>query len=151
MSYIIPVGIAVVVLLILLYMALHDEGSGNDEVTQAPVKKAPRQAKPKPTTRSKTTPKTAHNQTPQQINKDDLTRIEGIGPKIATLLTDAGIHTFKQLAALEVDALKRIVKDGGVLFREKIAVTWSEQAHLAANGQWDTLKKLQAKLKGGAR
>lgn len=155
MSYIILVGAAFAVLCMLLTMAFGDDGSANDKVVQAPAKKAPRQAKAKPkpkaAPRPKTPPKAAPNRTPQKTANDELTRIEGIGPKIAALLSDAGIRSFKQLAALEVDALKRIVTDGGVLFREKVAVTWSEQAKLATNGKWDALTKLQAKMKGGAR
>lgn len=152
MTYIIAVGIAVVVLFMLLYMALQEDDSENDGARETPVDKAPKQAKPKlkPPAQPKTTPQPAPAKTAQQTNKDDLTQIEGVGPKIAGLLTDAGIHTFKQLASLEVDALKRIVTDGGVLFREKVAMTWSAQAQLAANEKWDALTKLQAKLKGGA-
>lgn len=151
MTYIIAVGIAVVILFFFLYMALQDEDSGNDGARETELDKAPKQAKPKSPAQPKTTEQPARAKTSQQSIKDDLTQIEGVGPKIAGLLTDAGIHTFKQLATLEVDALKLIVTDGGVLFREKVAMTWSEQAQLAADGKWDALTKLQAKLKGGTR
>lgn len=151
MSYIILVGLAFAVLCLFWYIAFGDGDSGGDEVTQAPVKKAPRQAKPKPAVQPETPPKVVPDETPQQAAKDDLTRIEGVGPKIATVLTDAGIQSFEQLAALEVDALKSIVTEAGVLFREKVAITWSEQAKLATSEQWDALAKLQEKLKGGAR
>ena len=39
---------------------------------------------------------------------DDLTRIEGIGPKISAALQQAGIRTFGQLAALEPAALQQL-------------------------------------------
>lgn len=35
----------------------------------------------------------------QNIRKDDLRKIEGIGPKIASILNDKGIYTFAHLAA----------------------------------------------------
>lgn len=154
MSYIILVGIGFMVLCLFLYRGLKEEGSGGDDVIQAPIDKAPQQAKPKPAkpaVKQKATARPAPAKKPQETANDDLTRIEGVGPKIATLLTDAGIHTFKQLAALDAAALKRIVTDGGVRFREKVAVTWSEQAKLAARGQWDALAKRQARMKGGTR
>lgn len=79
---------------------------------------------------------------------DDLTRIEGIGPKISSLLQAAGITTFAQLAATDVDRLEQILTDAdlGALTDPK---TWPEQARLAAAGEWDRLEVLQDELKGG--
>ncbi len=81
---------------------------------------------------------------------DDLTRIEGIGPKIAGLLREAGIITFAQLAEADVERLRRILDEARLL---QIADpgTWPEQARLAASGQWEALKELQERLKGGRR
>ncbi|MGD1994822.1 MAG: helix-hairpin-helix domain-containing protein [Anaerolineae bacterium] len=80
---------------------------------------------------------------------DDLKRIEGIGPKIASVLNAAGIMTFAQLAATGVDELERIVREGGV--RLAFPESWSEQAALAAEGRWEELGVLQESLKGGRR
>ena len=81
---------------------------------------------------------------------DDLTRIEGIGPKIASLLQQAGITTFAQLAETDVDRLRQILDEARLL---QIADpgTWPEQARLAAAGQWEALEALQEELKGGRR
>lgn len=80
---------------------------------------------------------------------ENLQLVEGIGPKIAGVLYAAGIRTFAQVAGMDVDALKQVVKSGGV--RIAFPDTWPEQAALAATGDWDGLKSLQAVLKGGRR
>jgi predicted flap endonuclease-1-like 5' DNA nuclease len=80
---------------------------------------------------------------------DDLKRIKGIGPKISGVLQEAGVTTFAQLAAADVDRLVQILKDASV--RVASPGTWPEQASLAAAGKWDALEALQAGLKGGRR
>jgi NADH-quinone oxidoreductase subunit I len=82
---------------------------------------------------------------------DDLTRIEGIGPRIAGLFQEAGIITFVQLAATEVSKLKQILTDAGPQFQLADPSTWPEQAKLAATGKWAELEALQDRLKGGRR
>lgn len=81
---------------------------------------------------------------------DDLTIIEGIGPKIAGILQTAGITTLVQLANTDVDHLREILNEAG-LTRLANPGTWPEQAQLAAAGDWDGFKKLQGELKGGRR
>ncbi|NDJ52980.1 MAG: DUF4332 domain-containing protein [Chloroflexi bacterium] len=79
---------------------------------------------------------------------DDLTRIEGIGPKLASILKDAGVLTFAQLAERQSDELTKLVKAAG--FGAPFnAESWPEQAQLAAAGQWDDLQDLQDQLQGG--
>jgi predicted flap endonuclease-1-like 5' DNA nuclease len=85
---------------------------------------------------------------PAPPTPDDLKRVEGIGPKISGLLQAAGITTFAQLAATDVGQLKRILKEAGTRANPG---TWSEQAGLAAAGDWDALEALQTELKGGRR
>lgn len=80
---------------------------------------------------------------------DDLTRIEGIGPKISSLLQNAGITTFSQLAATETSRLEEILQEAKLSLANPD--TWPEQAKLAAAGEWDTLETLQDELKGGRR
>jgi predicted flap endonuclease-1-like 5' DNA nuclease len=81
--------------------------------------------------------------------RDDLKRIEGIGPKISALLQEAGITTFAQLAVAEVSRLQQIVRDAHLEMIDP--GTWPEQARLAADGRWDALQVLQDELKGGRR
>lgn len=80
---------------------------------------------------------------------DNLTRIEGIGPKIASLLQEANIATFDQLAAAEVSRLEEILEAADLPMIDP--TTWPEQASLAASGEWETLEALQDLLKGGRR
>jgi ribosomal protein L30 len=80
---------------------------------------------------------------------DDLTVIEGIGPKIAEVLQAAGVHTFDDLAAMDIDNLTEILQAANL--RLASPETWAEQAQLAAAGDWDGLKQLQDQLKGGRR
>ncbi len=79
--------------------------------------------------------------------RDDLVIIEGIGPKIAKVLNQRGIHTFAQLAETKVNTLESILKENGLQFSKP--ATWPEQARLAAAGKMDELKAYQEKLTAG--
>jgi large subunit ribosomal protein L21 len=82
---------------------------------------------------------------------DDLTKIEGIGPKINALLVAEGISTFAKLAATPVATLSDILTKAGGRFASHNPGTWPEQAKLAAAGKWDEFKKLTDELVGGVR
>ena len=82
---------------------------------------------------------------------DDLKKIEGIGPKIAGLLNEAGINTFSDLAKAKEKQLADVLQKAGARFRLAKHDTWQEQAKLAAEGKTDELKKLQDQLKGGRK
>ena len=82
---------------------------------------------------------------------DDLTRIEGIGPKIQTLLAEKRIRTYRKLAASNVDRLQKILQDAGGHFHMHDPSTWPDQAQLAADGDWKKLVRLQDSLVGGRR
>jgi predicted flap endonuclease-1-like 5' DNA nuclease len=84
------------------------------------------------------------------VNPDDLTIIEGIGPKIASLLQAAGIATFSQLAGADPSRLVKILQDAGLQHLADPA-TWPEQAKLAAESKWEEFKVLTDSLKGGRR
>ncbi len=80
---------------------------------------------------------------------DDLTLIEGIGAKIATVLKENGIQDFRQLAATSTDAIKDILKNKRLGFTDPS--TWAEQAQLAADGKLDELEILKKELKQGKK
>jgi predicted flap endonuclease-1-like 5' DNA nuclease len=86
---------------------------------------------------------------PSVSEEDDLKIIEGIGPKISSLLKSSGIHTFAKLAETDVDTLRKLLL--GANWRVADPTTWPEQAGLAAKKDWDALKALQTNLKGGRR
>ncbi len=85
------------------------------------------------------------------VTPDDLTVIEGIGPKIAGLLAADGITTFAALAATPADRLKEILLAGGRRFAIADPATWPQQAALAASGDKAGLAALQESLKGGRK
>ena len=100
---------------------------------EAPAAKAP--AAPAPSTDSEA--------------KDNLTKIEGIGPKVQELLQGSGIYTFTALAGANADQIKEILAGGGSRYQMMDPTTWPQQAQLAAEGKWDELEVLQDKLDGG--
>ncbi len=83
------------------------------------------------------------------VSTDDLKKIEGIGPKIAELLHQAGIHTFAQLSETSADHVKEILHAAGPRYQMHNPETWGAQAALAAAGKWDELKKWQDEMDGG--
>jgi predicted flap endonuclease-1-like 5' DNA nuclease len=89
----------------------------------------------------------AEERTKEVAHVDDLTRIEGIGPKINSLLQEAGISSFAQLADTDVSKLDEILNTAGITIADP--KTWPEQAELAAGDQWEELEKLQDELSGG--
>ncbi len=80
---------------------------------------------------------------------DDLTKIEGIGPKISSVFQAAGVTSFAAMAGSDVEALQKILDDAGIRLGDP--ATWPEQARIAANGEWAALEKLQDELQGGRR
>jgi len=85
----------------------------------------------------------------KQAKPDDLTVVEGIGPKIDGVLKSAGIDTLQALAATAIPRLKKILAAAGGRYRLADPATWPDQARLASTGEWDALETLQGELKGG--
>ncbi len=85
----------------------------------------------------------------EALPRDDLTQIEGIGPKIADLLSSAGITTYARLEKTSVEQLRQILATAGGSFAVHDPETWPAQAALAANDEWDKLKAWQNSLYGG--
>jgi len=85
----------------------------------------------------------------EEPTPDDLTRIEGIGPKISSVLQEKGMLTFSQLANSDVEQLNQILDQAGIRIADP--TTWPEQATLAAAEDWEALEDLQDQLVGGRR
>ena len=81
--------------------------------------------------------------------RDDLKAVEGIGPKIAGLLQDSGIKTWKQLANAPKATLKDVLTKAGPRFKLADPGSWPKQAQLADEGKWDELQDYQDFLDGG--
>jgi len=85
---------------------------------------------------------------PRKLSQeDDLTKIEGIGPKVEQVLKEAGISSFSALSQANAEQLKKSLQVAGLQMMNPAG--WIEQAELAARGDWDGLEKLQDELKGG--
>ena len=80
---------------------------------------------------------------------EDLQVIEGIGPRSAQALSQAGVTSFAKLAEMTPVAIQDLLRGAGV--RVPFPETWPEQAVLAADGKWDELETLQDTLQGGRR
>ena len=94
--------------------------------------------------------KVAEAKAPKAAKKgDDLKLIEGVGPKAAEALVEAGITTFSKLAKTSADAVKAILEASESKLSHLDPTTWAQQAQLAADGKMDELKKLQDELNGG--
>lgn len=85
----------------------------------------------------------------QDEKEVDLTVIEGIGPKIAELLNQHGIETYRDLATHPAYKIKQILETAGPGYAIRDPKTWSEQAMLADSGKWDELEALKEHLIGG--
>ncbi len=113
----------------------------NNEVKKAEPKVEAKVAAPKA---EKAAPKAAAKKATGKA--DDLKKIEGIGPKIASTLVEAGIATFADLAKAKPAKISEII--AGVR-GSHVTDTWPAQAKMAADGKWDELKKWQDELDGG--
>lgn len=82
-----------------------------------------------------------------QVQPDDLTILEDIGPKVAKVLNEAGIHSFADLAGANAADVQKTLDAAGLQMMNPEG--WIEQAKLAARGDMEGLKKLQDALKGG--
>lgn len=123
--------ILIVILLVLLWFWFGREEESEPEVEAPPAEPqvAPERVSP--------------------VEADDLKKIEGIGPKVASLLNEAGITTFQGIVDAGAEKLEGILDEAGLQMID--ADTWPEQAKLAAAGDWEALAVLQDKLKGGKR
>ncbi len=140
-----------------------------DQFVPAPASKSVAKPKPKPavdTTEEKpespSSPKivapakSTKKEKPKTTSKkakakkaDDLKKIEGIGPKIAGLLTESGISTFKALSKADPEKIREILLEAGSRYKMHDPTSWPQQAELAAVEKWDELSTLQNELKGG--
>jgi len=84
-----------------------------------------------------------------KVDSDNLTKIEGIGPKGAEALTNAGIDSYAKLAKAKAEKIKEILTEASSRMAHLDPESWPKQAKMAADGKWDELKDWQDKAKGG--
>jgi len=110
---------------------------------EAPKAEAPK-AEEKEAPKAKAKPKAA-----KADGVDKLNKIEGIGPKIASVLNEAGINTFAELSEKSPEEIREILDNAEGNFKAHNPGTWPKQAGMAAAGNWDELKAWQDELNGG--
>ncbi len=84
-----------------------------------------------------------------KVEADDLTKVEGIGPKAAEALVAAGIVTFADLSKGDAEKIKTILTEASSRMAHLDPTSWPKQAKMAADGKWDELKEWQDNTKGG--
>lgn len=85
----------------------------------------------------------------KKIKLDDLTIIEGIGPKIAELCSGIGVTTWQRLAGTDVAELQSMLDAAGSRFQMHNPASWPQQAGLLATGNWAEFMALTDSLSGG--
>ncbi|MGE5374058.1 MAG: hypothetical protein ACM3XO_03300, partial [Bacteroidota bacterium] len=66
-----------------------------------------------------------------EMCRDDLTKLEGIGPYVAGILNDHGIYTFQQLSYTELWKLNQWMESSRKKYKFMDPKTWPQQAKLA--------------------
>jgi predicted flap endonuclease-1-like 5' DNA nuclease len=84
----------------------------------------------------------------QEQRDDELERVEGIGPKMAGALRQAGIRSYARLATADEAALRAALGHAGLRFAPSLP-TWSRQARLLADGDEDGFADLVRRLVAG--
>jgi predicted flap endonuclease-1-like 5' DNA nuclease len=69
---------------------------------------------------------------------DDLTQLNGIGPRISSILSDGGVTTYAELEHTDPSDLRKMIAQGGALPPSSLD-TWPTQASYAARGDWQGL------------
>ncbi len=84
-----------------------------------------------------------------ELSKDNLQIIDGIGPKMESVLKENGISNWQALANQTQEDLNSILLSYGHKYQMIDPSSWSKQATLAKDGQWDELIRLQKGFTAG--
>mgnify|MGYP001131354401 CR=1 FL=1 len=83
------------------------------------------------------------------FGENDLTIVEGIGPKIQELFNKNNIKSWKSLSNCSAQKCQSILDKGGEAYRIHKPGTWPKQARMAYEGKWEKLLKWQNELDRG--
>ena len=121
------------------------KAEAKEEVKETPKAEVKKEAPAK----EKPAPKATKKAPAKKGDADNLTKIEGIGPKAAEALTAAGIDSYAALAKAKPNAIKEILTAASSRLAHLDPTTWPKQSKMAADGKWDELKTWQDNAKGG--
>ncbi len=80
------------------------------------------------------------NKSKKALQKSDLERIIGIGPKYKKILYQAEIRTFEQLSEAQIPYLQ-IVFEKEKINKKQIFSSWKKQSKYAAKGDWKKMEE----------
>lgn len=80
------------------------------------------------------------------LEMNDLKIIEGIGPKIESLLKIGHINSWEDLTDAPLERLEKILEDGGDRFKLARPSIWPIQAQYALQHDWVKLREYQEKI-----
>ncbi len=103
------------------------------EVAEAPVKKVKAKAEVKEEVKVETpkeeTPKAEKKEAPKAETKaDDLTKLTGVGPKLAEILSEGGFTTYASIATASVEDIQKVLEAAGNRYASKDPAPWIEEA-----------------------
>lgn len=131
--------------------AKNASSNGNGKAASQPKRKP--QAKKAEAASVDTTPAAVSPDDPAPVElaePDDLTKVEGIGPKMSKALIAAGIATYEKLANASNDELQQAIENAGMRLAPSLD-TWAEQAEYLVKGDTDGLQAFQDTLVAGRR
>ena len=83
------------------------------------------------------------------LTQDNLQVIEGVGPKMDSVLKENGVNNFTALAAKSPEELRAILDKYGDNYQIIDPTSWPRQAELASKGEYDELMSFQKQLDAG--
>ncbi|KAB7529162.1 30S ribosomal protein S2 [Flagellimonas olearia] len=115
-----------------------------DDEAEAPKKEKKAESKKEETAEAPKKEKKA-----AAVEAEDLTKIEGVGPKAAEALVNSGVATYADLAKADPEKIKEVLTEASSNLAHLDPTSWPKQAKMAADGKWDELKEWQDSVKGG--
>ena len=85
----------------------------------------------------------------KNLKPNNLQIIEGIGPKMESVLKENGVNSHSDLSAQTPTSLQTILDKYGDKYKIIDPTTWAQQASYAASGDYDGMIDLQKKLDTG--
>ena len=89
------------------------------------------------------TPKSSYS---TLLKPEELQIVEGIGPKIESLLNDEGINNWTDLANAAPSFIQNILNEAGSRYRVHDPKNWPKQAQMAQEDNWNALISFQKEL-----
>ena len=103
-------------------------------VAEAPAKKAPKKEEApkaeevKVETKAEVKEEAPKAETKPDAKGDDLTKLTGVGPKLAEILTEGGFTSYAEVAAASVEAIQKVLEAAGSRYASKDPAPWIEEA-----------------------